>query len=53
MLEFTRLIFAEGSPAGVKCALNKLNIIENYLRLPLVPVSSELDVKIENVLKHI
>lgn len=46
MLEFTRLLFAEGSPAGVKCALKKLNLIENYLRLPLVPVSNELFTKI-------
>ncbi len=46
LLEFTRLIFAEGSPAGVKCALKKLGIIENYLRLPLVPVSNELSLKI-------
>jgi len=51
MLEFTRLIFAEGSPAGVKCALKKLGIIENILRLPLVPVSNELSMKIENILK--
>ena len=51
LLEFNRLIFAEGSPAGVKCALKKLNIIKNYLRLPLVPVSDELSMKIENFLK--
>jgi len=51
LLEFNRLIFAEGSPAGVKCALKKLNIIKNYLRLPLVPVSDELSMKIENILK--
>lgn len=51
MLDFTRLIFAEGSPAGVKYALKKLNVIENYLRLPLVPISDELSLKIDQNFK--
>ena len=33
------LLFAEGNPAGVKCALKQMGICEQYLRLPLVPVS--------------
>jgi 4-hydroxy-tetrahydrodipicolinate synthase len=33
------LLFADGNPAGVKCALAKMNFCDNYLRLPLVPVS--------------
>ena len=33
------LLFADGNPAGVKCALAKMNLCDNYLRLPLVPVS--------------
>lgn len=48
LLEFSRLIFAEGSPAGVKYALTLQNIIENHLRLPLVPISKELEIKISN-----
>ena len=48
LLEFTRLIFEEGSPVGVKAALNKLKIVENNLRLPLVLASLELKEKIEN-----
>ncbi len=33
------LLFAEGNPAGVKCLLHQMNICEETLRLPLVPVS--------------
>ena len=32
-------LFIEGNPAGAKAALNSINMVENYLRLPLVPVS--------------
>lgn len=39
LLSFTNLLFAEGSPSGVKAALNILNVTEEYLRLPLVEVS--------------
>ncbi len=35
----TETLFIEGNPAGAKAALNSINMIENYLRLPLVPVS--------------
>jgi 4-hydroxy-tetrahydrodipicolinate synthase len=38
-INFTRLMFAEGSPAGVKTALNHLGICGDTLRLPLVQVS--------------
>jgi len=34
-----KLMFAEGNPAGIKCALSLLGRCENRLRLPLVPVS--------------
>jgi 4-hydroxy-tetrahydrodipicolinate synthase len=34
-------LFVEGNPGGAKAALNSLGIIENKLRLPLVPVSSK------------
>jgi 4-hydroxy-tetrahydrodipicolinate synthase len=33
------LLFAENNPAGVKAFLSEMGIIENYLRLPLVPLS--------------
>lgn len=34
------LLFAENNPAGVKAFLAELGIIENHLRLPLVPLSA-------------
>jgi 4-hydroxy-tetrahydrodipicolinate synthase len=41
LIEFTRLMFCEGNPAGVKSALKYLGICEDHLRLPLVPVSDK------------
>lgn len=41
LVEFTRLMFVDGSPAGVKTALKQLNICGNTVRLPLVQVSSK------------
>jgi len=41
-------LFLEGNPSGIKSALHKLNLCENILRLPLVPVSDELKIKINN-----
>lgn len=35
-----KLMFAEGNPAGIKCALSLLGMCENILRLPLVPVGN-------------
>lgn len=39
LIDFTRLMFVEGSPAGVKTALKELNICGDTVRLPLVQVS--------------
>ncbi len=39
LLEIIDQLFIEGSPAGVKAALNILNICENKVRLPLTTVS--------------
>jgi 4-hydroxy-tetrahydrodipicolinate synthase len=41
------LLFAENSPAGVKAAMFELNLIGNYLRLPLVPLSEGLHEKMK------
>jgi 4-hydroxy-tetrahydrodipicolinate synthase len=42
LIEFTKLIFAEGNPAGVKAALKHFEVCDDNLRLPLVKVSSSL-----------
>jgi 4-hydroxy-tetrahydrodipicolinate synthase len=46
LIEFTRLIFAEGNPAGVKAALKHFGIGNDGVRLPLVQVSTSLEAKI-------
>ena len=35
--ELFKLLFVDGNPAGVKAMLNAMGMIENKLRLPLVP----------------
>ena len=51
--ELFNLMFIDGNPAGVKCALNALGIIENVLRLPLVPTRLSTNEKIHNLLKQL
>jgi 4-hydroxy-tetrahydrodipicolinate synthase len=41
LIDFTNALFADGSPAGIKAALEIKNLCHNYLRLPLVPVNPE------------
>ncbi len=47
MVEITRLIFAEGNPAGIKTILAELGIVKNYVRLPLVVATEGLQDKIK------
>lgn len=49
-LEGNDLLFAENNPAGVKAFLYELGIIENVLRLPLVPLSNGVHQKIKSYL---
>jgi 4-hydroxy-tetrahydrodipicolinate synthase len=53
LLTFTNLLFAEGSPPGVKAALNIMNVTQEYLRLPLVEVSKATRNKIAEEIKSI
>ncbi|MFD0792608.1 4-hydroxy-tetrahydrodipicolinate synthase [Mucilaginibacter litoreus] len=53
MIEFTRLMFTEGSPAGVKSALKTLGVCGDTLRLPLVNVSSAIEEKIKEQIQLI
>lgn len=49
--DFIPLLFVDGNPAGVKYVLNKLGLIENELRLPLVPISVNTADEILNYMK--
>ena len=53
VIDFTRLMFVEGSPAGIKTALKNLNICGDTLRLPLVQVSNGTATKIAEELAKI
>lgn len=43
LLEINDFLFKEGNPAGLKSGLKYLDLMEDHLRLPLLPVSDELD----------
>ena len=41
LIDFINALFADGSPGGIKAALEIKQLCSNYLRLPLVPVNTE------------
>jgi 4-hydroxy-tetrahydrodipicolinate synthase len=53
LLTGINLLFEEGNPAGVKCALAHAGICENILRLPLAEVSAATDMKIQQVVNEL
>jgi 4-hydroxy-tetrahydrodipicolinate synthase len=53
LFEFTNAIFEDGSPAGIKAALEALDICQNNLRLPLVKVNKQTNTTIQNLVKEI
>lgn len=51
--ELYKLLFVDGNPAGVKALLNDMGLIENILRLPLVPTKIETKNKMAEILKRL
>jgi 4-hydroxy-tetrahydrodipicolinate synthase len=51
MLEGYDLLFAENNPAGVKAFLTELGVIQNFLRLPVTPLSDGLYQNVKRYLK--
>lgn len=51
--EMLELLFIDGSPAGVKAMLNILNLCQNNLRLPLVPVSRTIYSRIQKAIEEV
>lgn len=47
--ELFNLLFIDGNPAGVKCTLNAMGMIENELRLPLVPTRLSTNEEIHRI----
>lgn len=53
LFEITQLFFQEGNPGGVKESLKMLNLMQNFMRPPLHPVSNELAGNIHRVTKSL
>ena len=51
LLDVYDLLFAENNPAGVKSFLTHLGLIENVLRLPVLPLSENLHQKVKRLLE--
>ncbi len=47
LLPITKMFFEEGNPGGVKVALEKRKVMRAKMRLPLYPVSDDLQQRIE------
>jgi 4-hydroxy-tetrahydrodipicolinate synthase len=52
-METIELMFADGNPAGVKAFLNVMNLCQNTLRLPLVPVSKTIFSRIQKTAEEL
>ncbi len=52
-MEMIELLFTEGNPAGIKAILSVLDICQNYLRLPLVPVSRPTMTRIQKAIEEV
>jgi 4-hydroxy-tetrahydrodipicolinate synthase len=52
-LEMTELLFIEGNPSGVKAMMSLMNICQNTLRLPLVPVSRTIYTRIQKAIEEV
>lgn len=51
--ELIDLLFVDGNPAGIKSVMSSLGLCQNYLRLPLTPVSRPTAAKINTVLEDL
>ena len=47
------LLFKEGNPAGIKTVLSRMGLLDNYLRLPLVPNSESVQREIDQALEEL
>jgi len=50
LIEGYELLFVENNPAGVKAAMAELGLIENVVRLPLVPLSKPVHERLQKYL---
>ncbi len=50
LMDLTSAVFAENNPAGIKAVLNEMGLCSSRVRLPLVEASSELKLRIKEIL---
>jgi 4-hydroxy-tetrahydrodipicolinate synthase len=50
-MEIMELLFAEGNPGGIKAIMSNMNLCQNTLRLPLVPVSRSMQTRIAKAME--
>jgi 4-hydroxy-tetrahydrodipicolinate synthase len=53
LLDFTNALFADGSPAGIKAALELKQICSSHTRLPLVPVNQDVQELIKKLIAQL
>ena len=53
VFDIVNLLFEEGNPAGVKCALRELGVCEENVRLPLVQVSEKLRNELSELIRSV
>lgn len=53
ILDAINLLFADGNPAGIKAALEILGIMGNNLRLPMVPITNDMYMKMATAIEEI
>jgi 4-hydroxy-tetrahydrodipicolinate synthase len=52
LIELIELCFADGNPSGIKAFLSIMNICQNVLRLPLVPVNQAVFSRIQKAVEE-
>jgi 4-hydroxy-tetrahydrodipicolinate synthase len=53
LIDFINALFSDGSPGGIKAALNLMGLCEDNVRLPLVPVNREVQKLIKKLTEQI
>jgi 4-hydroxy-tetrahydrodipicolinate synthase len=53
LMDFIQALFADGSPSGIKAALEIKKMAGNFLRLPLVPVNKDVYKMIQSLVNQI
>ncbi len=52
-IEMIELLFADGNPSGIKAVLSVMNLCQNNLRLPLVPVNKTVYSRIQKAVEDL